>query len=1039
MGDELRIRLLGGFDAVGIDPNAFGSRKVRTLLARLALARGSAVEAASLIDVLWPDHAPARPADQLAVLASRARGVLGRDRLVYRDAGYSLQVDWLDIDALDSMTDEAERRLAAQQPASARAAATGALALCRGPLLPEEPDAQWSQPLRHAVERQIARAHRLLAEASLLADAPAAAIEAATAALDRDPYDEPALRLLLRACAAAGRPGTGLLAYEHTRTLLADELGVDPDAETQRLHVDLLQGSSSGTAQTDRPSIAELPGRQRQLAMLDSALASARSQRAAVLVEVFGEAGIGKTRLLQSFAARVATAAIVGTGRCDEHRRSLPLQPIVDAVRTAFASVDDTTRRALLSAQPVVAALLADAPATEPAEFGDGQLQPVAFHALAEILHAIAGPRPVVLLIDDLHLADQTTLAWIADTTERAAWPLLIVGARRVEHQLALGATTQIELDPLDQAAVAAVVGPQRARDLHQRTGGHPLFLHLLAVAPADADVSALPTRLIDSIAGRVAETGSAAATLHAAAVIGSQIDADLLGRVLDRPMTELLDDLEEGMRRRLLVETETGFGFAHALVREALVAATSSPRRAWLHRQTATILSERPDSDPAELAHHARLAGDTRLTAQGLMLAADIASRRFAHETALDLLDEAARLVPGAEVQRRRVRVLLRLSRNAEATAAASAAVAEAPDAASYECLAQATYYDGGGYDQSAQLAQVAAERSDDPAQVLRCLALAGRALHAVGRLREADEALDQAEARSAAAALPDARLYRGALRYHQGRSAEALTLLSTDTAAADTLAFAPVMGAMMRGLAYAELGDPLAALADFDRFAMLADQRQLTRYGGRVENCRGYVLRNLGHVDDARNWHERAAEIAREIGQLEPEAHALLDIADICLEAGDLDQAADLLVRADDCGSRPHVFRWRHMLRSTLLHARLSTAVGDVAQAADLADDVVTHATADGVARYVVLGRLAFAAARHLGGKDVDRGAVAVDLLALDELAGMDGWRITQDMARLFDVTEWRDLAARRVEVLHQRAGELGADLLRYAEARS
>jgi DNA-binding SARP family transcriptional activator/tetratricopeptide (TPR) repeat protein len=1038
VGDELRVRLLGGFEAVGVEPSAFGSRKVRTLVARLALAGGTAVDAAALVDALWPAHPPARPSEQVAVLASRARGVLGRERLVYRDAGYSLQLDWLDVDALDDLTDEAERRLTAQQPASARAAATSALALCRGPLLPEEPDAAWTQMRRQAVERQIGRARRLLAEASLLAGAAPEAIDAATAALDRDPYDEPALRLLLRACAAAGRPATGLLTYEHTRQLLADELGTDPDQETQRLHVNLLRGAPLDPAESRRPPAADLPGRDRQIALLDAALSDVQSRGGAAVVDVYGEAGIGKTRLLQAFGARVGTHTVIGVGRCDEHRRSLPLQPIVDAVRNALTAVDADTRLTLLGAQPLMASLLADVTGVDVPDFGDGQLQSLAFRALAEVLRGVAAGRPVVLLLDDIHLADATTLAWIAYTAENAAWPLLIVVTRRIEHAPALAATTAIELGPLDEAAVATVVGPQRAKDLHQRTGGHPLFLQLLAESPAGTDQ--LSTRIVDSIADRVNETGDAAPTLHAAAVIGSRIDVDLLAQVLDRPIGELLDHLEAGVRCRLLAQDEAGFSFVHALVRDALVATTSPSRRAWLHRQTAAWLSERPAADPAELAHHARLAGDTALTAHGLVRAADIASRRFAHETALELLDEAAVLTPGADVQRRRVRVLLRLSRHGEATQAASMAVADEPDAASYECLAQAVYYDGRDCDRTAELARVAAARSDDPAQVLRCLALAGRALHGVGRLREADEAFDEAESRSAAgSALPDARLYRGALRFHQGRSAEAVTLLSTDAAATDTLAFAPVMGAMMRGLAHAELGHPLAALADFDRFAILADQRQLTRYGGRAENCRGYILRNLGRVDEAREWHQQAAEIAMGIRQPEPQAHAMLDLADICLDDGDVQAAAGLLHRADEFATRDHVFRWRHVLRSSLLHARLSMACGQPAHAAELTAELVTRASEDGVARYVVLGRLSFAAARHLGGHDVDRARINADLLALDDLAGMDGWRLTQDMATRFGVDEWRRLANHRVDVLRQRAGDLGADLPRYAEARS
>jgi DNA-binding SARP family transcriptional activator len=114
------------------------------LLKMLTLARGRAVPADRLADGLWGDQLPARPGDQLSVLASRLRGVLGADRIVRADGGYSLALDWLDVDALSELVMEAEHRLATGSITAARTAAGAALALTRGPLLPDEPDAEWA-------------------------------------------------------------------------------------------------------------------------------------------------------------------------------------------------------------------------------------------------------------------------------------------------------------------------------------------------------------------------------------------------------------------------------------------------------------------------------------------------------------------------------------------------------------------------------------------------------------------------------------------------------------------------------------------------------------------------------------------------------------------------------------------------------------------------------------------------------------------------------------------------------------------------------
>src|SRR5204863_7577611 len=99
-----------------------------------ALARGRAVAADALTDALWGDDPPARPGDQLAVLASRLRRELGRDRIDRTDSGYRLNPDWLDLSELDSVVGEAERRQAAGEVGGAVAAARVGLALVRGPI-----------------------------------------------------------------------------------------------------------------------------------------------------------------------------------------------------------------------------------------------------------------------------------------------------------------------------------------------------------------------------------------------------------------------------------------------------------------------------------------------------------------------------------------------------------------------------------------------------------------------------------------------------------------------------------------------------------------------------------------------------------------------------------------------------------------------------------------------------------------------------------------------------------------------------------------
>src|SRR3954470_2310284 len=131
--EALRVRVLGGFAVDGMATTAVGTRKARTLLKVLALGRGTAVPVDRIVDALWGDAPPARANDQVAVLASRLRGTLGRDRITFGDGGDALRADWLDLDAFDALARDARERLNDGDAPAALSAASAALGLVRGP------------------------------------------------------------------------------------------------------------------------------------------------------------------------------------------------------------------------------------------------------------------------------------------------------------------------------------------------------------------------------------------------------------------------------------------------------------------------------------------------------------------------------------------------------------------------------------------------------------------------------------------------------------------------------------------------------------------------------------------------------------------------------------------------------------------------------------------------------------------------------------------------------------------------------------------
>lgn len=233
------MRLLGGLVVEGREAREVGSRKARTLLAVLAVARGAPVPVDALAEVVWGDDLPARPSDQVGVLVSRLRSVLGVEHLVRSDAGYALDVDWLDLAELDVRTAEAADHLRRGQAVEARLCATMALDLARGSVLPEE-DGPWLDAPRATAARALSTASLVAAEAALATGDPWGAAAAASSGLELDPYDEASLRALMRAHAAAGRPASALAAYAEVRARLAADLGISPGPDTEALHQALL-------------------------------------------------------------------------------------------------------------------------------------------------------------------------------------------------------------------------------------------------------------------------------------------------------------------------------------------------------------------------------------------------------------------------------------------------------------------------------------------------------------------------------------------------------------------------------------------------------------------------------------------------------------------------------------------------------------------------------------------------------------------------------------------------------------------------------
>jgi len=1032
---SLAVRVLSDFGVDGIEPQALGSKKARLALQLLAMAAGQAVSCDVLIDSLWGDAPPARPEDQLAVLMSRLRSVLGRDRIEHRDAGYLLRCDWLDATELAVLTGEVESRREAGYAMGAVAASRVALSLIRGDG-PQLLSGEWAQ-LKHAeLERLISRGRLIAATALLEAGDWLAAADAAAASTERDPYDEAALRVLLRAYVTGGRVAGALAAYAHARQRMADELGADPAPETAALYTAILRGALAPPARRAAAAASDLAGRHDELAYLEVVTARAAGGSTEVVV-VDGEAGIGKTTLLRAWSDRRAAAGdTVLWASCGPLDRALPLDAMGVALAARLRELGpDVTADLLEGDAAILAPLLSVAAGSRPAPvLADSMLGPaVLYAALARVLGRLAERAPLVAVVDDAHLAGPALADWLR-FLRREQVAVTVLAAVRPSEGTALPATALIHLDALDRDAAAELVGLHRVDELYARSKGHPLFLTELAQQAAGAE---LPASLVASVSARCDELGPAGLLLRTAAVIGPELDVDLLAAVLGCPVITVLDDAERAVGQQFLVEEDGIFRFRHELVREALAASATAGRAALLHRQAGRVLDRRPGADPLTVADHARLGGDLRLAARALRDASAQAAERFDHAAAEALLDDAVRLHPDQDGWLARARVRVLRMRYPEALQDVERAATAGP--AALEVGAWASYF-ARDFEQAAQFAEDGALAAADAATRSRCLAVGGRTQHAAGNLAQAELLLGEAFALAEGTDRVTAAGWLGVLRAHQSRTTEALALLrpaARGQVGVEHTA-ATMHSLLFTGHAHALAGRPAQALAAFTRYTTEVERRQVPRFAGRAVNFAGWVLRNLGAWSEALDHHYEALEAGQRQGTPDVTVAALEDLAEQQLETGSPDGAQSRLDQAAALLHGNLVFGWRLQLKHQLISGRLALLRGDAERALAEARELEARAAALGVPRYVCVARLLAHRANHALGRQVDAGSVVADLDLLDSCVAIEGWRWTFDVATDFANPAWLDRAADRTAQLARDAGPYGDGLRRAADQR-
>jgi class 3 adenylate cyclase/tetratricopeptide (TPR) repeat protein/predicted Ser/Thr protein kinase len=464
----------------------------------------------------------------------------------------------------------------------------------------------------------------------------------------------------------------------------------------------LVQGAGSGVALTSWRmrdgqdsgddamfDLVPIVGRDRELAILEGRWQDARVGHGhAVLIS--GEPGIGKSRLLRATRERLEAGQ---SGRAlrwmsthgTPYTQNTPLHAIVQWVQRLLASAPGPTPSARLvtlldehglgEAVPLVAALVGvPAPEDRPLRAMPPERQrEETLDALVALVLEMAQREPLVLLVEDLHWLDATTLAWLDRLIDQAqSAPLLLVmtlrpntlevpwAARAQVTQVTLGALAQDDVERLIRALVGdSPLAAQAQAHILARTDGVPLFVEELTRSVVEGGGAArdtgewreLPATLRESLTTRLSRLGTAKEVAQLASVIGRAFTLPLLSAVSSHPPDQLDRELRQLVQSGLVHRRGFGaaarYAFKHALVRDAAYDSLLRRERQQIHLRIAGALEElrrtgAEDVPPELLAYHYMAAERFAPAFEHWLGAGQSAMGRFAHAEAISHLQQA-------------------------------------------------------------------------------------------------------------------------------------------------------------------------------------------------------------------------------------------------------------------------------------------------------------------------------------------------------------------------------------------------------------